>query len=295
MIKVDPTMWPLSKHIKGVTSIKDVVEINDHIGEGSFGAVYRGVWNHKDVAVKEQNLIVEDDYEESSNDNRLQSEIESLYRATNCKYYVAQLYDVIYDSSLYKLYFIMELIDGNDLENFVFNDDPDLSRVIYSLVKGIDCLHKHGIIHRDVKPANIMKSSKNGTIKFVDFGLSCLSICDDNVGTPIFAAPETKMHNVKTFTQWKSADMWSLGSTIYTLATGHSYPLQDIIFALPIMDVAREINAETLRQSENNFKYLEEVKDRDTKIYVILQLLLEIDPNKRLENWKEVCKISNFL
>lgn len=93
--------------------------------------------------------------------------------------------------------------------------------ITQQIVEGLDYLHKAGVTHRDVKPANILVNP-DGVIKITDFGVSSsidvpTMTGNTMVGTPWYIAPEM----IEGRPYGKSVDIWSLGCTVLELATGH--------------------------------------------------------------------------
>ena len=105
--------------------------------------------------------------------------------------------------------------------------------IIKDIVPGLQYLHSKGIIHRDIKPDNIM-IDKNNQPKLIDIGLACNALtggyqeggcnldgkpeacCLGNAGTPLYMAPESLLNNVYYF----GSDIFSLGASLYKAATG---------------------------------------------------------------------------
>eukprot|EP00796_Vickermania_ingenoplastis_P013396 gene13396-9219_t len=117
----------------------------------------------------------------------------------------------------------MELLAGNStmhlLQRFGPLTETILRKITRHLLNAISFVHKEGIFHRDIKPANILVSH-TGNVKLCDFGcskrvseLSKASSCI--IGTPIYMAPEL----IKRTPHQKS-DIWSMGCTLFELATG---------------------------------------------------------------------------
>jgi hypothetical protein len=127
-----------------------------------------------------------------------------------------------------RLYLVMEYVDGESLDQIVARDGPlgwrEATAIIRDAAQGLAAAHALGMVHRDVKPANLMRSKK-GVTKVVDFGLARDTVADSRmtfegavVGTPAFMAPE----------QWAGreldarADIYSLICTYYFLLTGRT-------------------------------------------------------------------------
>jgi serine/threonine-protein kinase len=127
----------------------------------------------------------------------------------------------------------MELLDGLDLENLVALDGPQpAARVIHILrqaARALDGAHNLGLIHRDVKPANMFLCRTWGeadAVKVLDFGLAKdmvatvskdLSASGAILGTPLYIAPETLIGSPAPDAR---ADLYSLGAVAYKLLTG---------------------------------------------------------------------------
>jgi serine/threonine protein kinase len=127
---------------------------------------------------------------------------------------------------------VMELLDGGNLHEYyaAHSTDEVLKKLLTDVLKGLEYLHKNGIIHRDIKPANILiKETYDGPVaKITDFGISKLSDSINHhsssalvVSIP-YMAPEQL--NVKRYGIDEkigyNLDLWSLGVTIYEIITG---------------------------------------------------------------------------
>ena len=110
-----------------------------------------------------------------------------------------------------------ELIFETCLEQKKFFNETDIQRIMRDLVIGLDFLHSSGVVHRDIKPQNIMLD-ENGKAKYADFGESKLlsednDNMDDQKGTELFLAPEC-LGSFKSYAG-KPADVWALGITLF--------------------------------------------------------------------------------
>lgn len=113
-----------------------------------------------------------------------------------------------------KLYFVIDFLNGGELfwhlrKEHRFSEDRTRFYAA-EIVLALECLHKNGVIYRDLKPENVLLD-KDGHIKLTDFGLSKTGISGDNMsytfcGTPEYLAPEI----VKGSGHNKAVDWWSL-------------------------------------------------------------------------------------
>ena len=214
--------------------------IYEIIGKGSYGIVYRAydTINDRYIAIKEINKS------KIANKQRLDDEINILkyLEKSECNNIVSKYYDTFSDDE--NVFIIMEYIEGIVLSKYILLSDGGkinikvLLSIYYELAKGLECIHSKGIAHRDIKLDNII-IIEDGSIKYIDFGLSCIQNCiEDNcenlcgsragqVGTPLYFPPEWKILNVKNISRIQLAqkgDVWSLGIVMYELANKKRYP-----------------------------------------------------------------------
>jgi serine/threonine protein kinase len=142
---------------------------------------------------------------------------------------IVRAYDVDNEGGIH--YLVMEYVEGRDLQQVVKQDGPLepalAAEYIRQAAEGLAHAHKAGLIHRDVKPANLLVDRKN-VVKVLDLGLACFTdedrasltvAYDENVlGTADYLSPEQALnsHNVDVRT-----DIYSLGCSLYYLLTGH--------------------------------------------------------------------------
>jgi len=153
---------------------------------------------------------------------------------------VIRIYDFGEDRGSF--YICMEYIEGADLET-ILNDKhciPEIAlMIVLHALKGLNFAHQHQIIHRDIKPGNILVS-KAGAVKVLDFGLAHassqqmhLTATDTIVGTPLYMSPEQASgEEIKNI----QMDIWSVGVLLYRILTG-DYPFKgdnvpSILFAI---------------------------------------------------------------
>lgn len=260
------------------TNIKDYVLIEDVMGEGGFGKVYKCMLKVKltapngeiipigtKIAMKEQKVQFDDDKNYNPHDSQptedfsqLVMEIQALRKTMSdaCPN-VVKIFDVLYDSKKETLYYLMELLEGFELSDYVFDnpsfqalhnaikdeaggyneiisEDELITVYIKPIIQAIRCLHKNGIAHRDLKMENIMRSN-DGRITIIDLGLACVENCDSyeetesKMGTSISMAPEVFSNRVR---DWFAADTWSVGCIVYEMVTGTILPIQEVLSGL---------------------------------------------------------------
>lgn len=230
-------------------------EIIRKIGKGGMGVIYLARHTQLETLRALKVLPVE-----STEDNPVFAErfirearIASQIRHPN----VVEVMDVETDPDLNVSYIVMEYVDGGSLRQ-VLKGQSKLNIeqaiiTIQSVASALSIAAEHGIVHRDIKPDNIM-FTRNGTVKLADLGIAKKDDEDDNLtktnvmmGTPAYLSPE-QVENPKTVDI--RSDIYSLGATFYEMLTGQPpYPGKtsfDIIrkmFAEPVPD-PRSINPE---------------------------------------------------
>ncbi|HEX5103086.1 MAG TPA: serine/threonine-protein kinase, partial [Pirellulaceae bacterium] len=125
-------------------------------------------------------------------------------------------------------YLVMEFIDGRSLEARLRDagslELKELLRIGLQIAEGLAAAHKQGLIHRDVKPANILLENGVPRVKITDFGLArtaddaSLTATGLIAGTPAFMSPE----QAKGEAIDQRSDLFSLGSVLYAMCTGQS-------------------------------------------------------------------------
>ncbi|OGV88261.1 MAG: hypothetical protein A3K19_28710 [Lentisphaerae bacterium RIFOXYB12_FULL_65_16] len=141
---------------------------------------------------------------------------------------IAQIYDLDRDHE--GPYIVMEYVDGGSLAQFLATQGkmpaPDAVRLIRDVARGLAYAHRLGLVHRDVKPGNILLATDETgqpSPKLVDFGLARLPDVTDEaergraVGTPLYMAPEQYRDAAGVDGR---ADIYSLGKVLYHLVTG---------------------------------------------------------------------------
>jgi mitogen-activated protein kinase kinase len=145
--------------------------------------------------------------------------------------YIIDFYGAFFQEGA--VYICIEYMDGGSIDKLYSGGIPEsvLRKMTYSTVMGLKSLKDdHNIIHRDVKPTNILVNSR-GQVKICDFGVSgnlVASIARTNIGCQSYMAPErisggAMMSGNADGTYSVQSDIWSLGLTVIECATG-AYP-----------------------------------------------------------------------
>jgi serine/threonine protein kinase len=195
-------------------------ELRSFIASGGMGSVYRAfdLVLEREVAVKLMKT-------ELLHDNQA---LESFYReARACASlnHTNIIHIYTFDESEGQKYLVMELADQGSLDGrielYQRLSELEVLDIGIKVASALDLALKHGFLHRDIKPGNILFNADNEP-KLVDFGLACKTGTEQNPdegawGTPYYVAPEKIKRDPETF----QSDMYSLGGTLYHAITGH--------------------------------------------------------------------------
>ncbi|QPC46300.1 Stk1 family PASTA domain-containing Ser/Thr kinase [Mangrovibacillus cuniculi] len=194
--------------------------IEKMIGGGGMANVYlaHDMILDRDVAVK---ILRFDSSNEEEFIKRFQREAQAATSLAHSN--IVSIYDVGEDDEIY--YIVMEYVKGYTLKEYIQQNHP-LSltiavHIMQQIVSAIDHAHEHNIIHRDIKPQNIL-IDEHGTAKITDFGiataLSATTITQTNsvLGSVHYLSPEQARGGMAT----KKSDIYSLGIVFFELITG---------------------------------------------------------------------------
>lgn len=194
------------------------------LGEGSFGKVYEAFDDIKGqmIAIKEFKINILEGF--SSSKLQILKDEASLLSRLNHKN-IVKFYGVISDDSSFKI--LLELVAGGSISKMIETYKPFPENVCkkytFQILKGLEYLHIHGVIHRDIKGANILVD-RDGICKLSDFGGS--KVITNEVeykrkntlhGTPHWMAPEI----IKYSEYSRYSDIWALGCTIIEMLSGN--------------------------------------------------------------------------
>jgi len=255
----------------------DRYEIIEKLGEGGMGKVYR-VFDNKideEVALK---LLKPEIASDEKNIKRFRNELKYARKITHKN--VCRMYHL--GEADGALFITMEYVQGEDLKTSIRRLDllstGKVVFIIKQICKGLAEAHKHGVIHRDLKPHNIM-IDKNGNARIMDFGivrsLKTAGITQTGlmVGTPTYMSPEQAEGIAAT----PLSDIYSLGVILFELVTGRVPFEGDTALTLamkhktaPVPD-PREINAQIPEE-----------------LSLVIFKCMEKDPAKRYQNAEEL-------
>lgn len=200
-------------------------ELLEQLGAGGMGVVYKAqqVGLNRLVAVKVLNSEQVPKGHEATAKQRFLNEAQAMAKLNHP--HIIPIYEV--GEHLGVCYFSMRLIDGGDLSKKLDLFTNQLSRIASLVVKvamALDHAHRNGVIHRDLKPQNILIDEKEQP-SVTDFGLAKLTqdeveltLSDQVLGSPHYMAPEQARGESKHVEG--SADIFSLGVILYRLLTG---------------------------------------------------------------------------
>eukprot|EP00607_Mallomonas_marina_P009647 CAMPEP_0182419592 /NCGR_PEP_ID=MMETSP1167-20130531/4010_1 /TAXON_ID=2988 /ORGANISM="Mallomonas Sp, Strain CCMP3275" /LENGTH=804 /DNA_ID=CAMNT_0024594589 /DNA_START=427 /DNA_END=2841 /DNA_ORIENTATION=+ len=182
------------------------------------------------------------------------------------------------------VYLVLELCRGGDLHNFIRYhsrlDESVTRRFLLQLEKGLQFLNEHHLLHRDIKPQNLLLTefSSRATLKLADFGmaraLAGASLATTHCGSPLYMAPEI----LRNQDYDAKADLWSVGCVVFQMLVG-SPPFNGDCQSSLLRNIEREPLI-----FPSGIPFSDEMK-------AVLSLILRPDPTQRgsLKDLSEVC------
>nr|WP_189261741.1 serine/threonine protein kinase [Streptomyces fuscichromogenes] len=198
----------------------------ESIGQGGMGRVWRAADETLDrqVAVKEMRIDGLDAEDTRTRRERTLREARATARIDHPN--VVRVYDVVDEGE--RLWIVMELVNGRSLEWIMAEEGPlsprAAARIGLGLVAALIQVHAGGVLHRDIKPGNVLVESTAGRVVLTDFGIAAiqdakaLTMVGMLVGSPDYMAPE----RISGRPQGPPSDVWSLGATLCAALAGRS-------------------------------------------------------------------------
>ncbi len=201
------------------TLLEDRYQIIDKIGEGGMAVVYKAMDNRLNrlVAVK---IMLDEFAADEDFKRRFSSESQAVAMLSHPN--IVTVYDVSHSDSIE--YIVMELIDGISMKQYLERKGAvgwrETLHFAKQIAKALAHAHSKGIIHRDIKPQNIMLL-RDGTIKVADFGIAALEneateMSGQAIGSIHYISPEQARGEYPN----ARCDIYSLGVVMYEMLTG---------------------------------------------------------------------------
>jgi eukaryotic-like serine/threonine-protein kinase len=274
-----PPQTPAPPTSTSTSFANDRYQVKKMLGEGGKKKVYlaHDTLLDRDIAI----YLIKTEKLDRTGRTRITREAQAMARLGDHPN-IATVYD--YGEHEGQPYMVAPLLSGGDVEGLI-KKAPDhelpIDRTVgiaKSVCKGLEFAHNKGIIHRDIKPGNVMLSA-NGTAKVNDFGLavsidrSRLTRVGMMVGTVSYMPPEQAMGGSVT----AKADLYSPGAMLYEMVTGRPPFIGDDHIAI----IGQHINTAPVSSSWHR-------ADLPPALETLIMQLLEKDPEKRLASAKVV-------
>jgi serine/threonine protein kinase len=223
----------------------DKYEVQEQIAQGAMGIVYRALDRklNREVALKVVHSHLSSD---PSFLERFLREARAMARLQH--EHIVSIFSVEQDQG--SQFIVMEYIQGTNLFTKIQSSAsfplPEAITVTFQIAKALAYAHEHGIIHRDVKPANVLIGSDH-RLKLTDFGIAAaldeapLTTAGQLIGTLLYMSPE----QARDATLDGRSDLYSLGLILYEMLTG-THPRRDLSNAAILTMLSAEENAPAL-------------------------------------------------
>ena len=213
-------------------------EILEQIGVGGMGVVYRARHTELKNTVALKVMVAG---EHASEETLLRFQREARSAAALHHPNIAPVFDVGQVEPLY--YIVMEYVEGKNLDqrSLEESDPKEAARIARDVARALAYAHERNIVHRDVKPGNILVDQE-GNAKLVDFGLA-KSLLDDKtltrtgeiIGTASYMPPEQVIGSMKEVDE--RSDIYSLGTVLYELLSGQpAYAADTLIMTIRLIE-----------------------------------------------------------
>ncbi|MBO6162439.1 MAG: protein kinase [Eubacterium sp.] len=225
--------------LKPGTILDERYEIIDIVGTGGMSTVYRARDNrlNRYVAVK----VLKTEYANDANFvSKFRVEAQASAGLTHPN--IVSVFDVSEDNGRH--FIVMELVEGITLKEFInLNGRLSMDQALdfsIQIASGVEVAHEHHVIHRDIKPQNIIVA-KNGNLKVTDFGIAKAATSNTmstaGMGSVHYISPEQARGGYSD----ERSDIYSLGITMYEMVTGRVPFEGDTNVAIALMHIQNEI------------------------------------------------------
>lgn len=248
-------------------------EITELIGVGGMANVYRGrdIMENRVVAVK----ILKSEYSENEEFvRRFRNESKAIAVLSHPN--IVKIYDVGYENSIQ--YIVMEHIDGITLKEYIEQQGKlkwrDCVHFTIQILRALQLAHDKGIVHRDIKPQNVMLLS-DGSIKVMDFGIARFSreveanLGEKTMGSVHYVSPE-QARGARTD---ERSDIYSVGVMMYEMLTG----VKPFDGDTPVAVALKHMNESPIPPTEHNPELYSGLEE-------IILHAMEKEPSKRYQS-----------
>ena len=269
----------------GETILGNRYEIIDKIGDGGMAFVYKAkdILLNRIVAVKVLRPEFVDDEEFLA---KFKREAEAVANISHPN--IVNVYDVGADGKVH--YIVMEYVDGQNLKEIIKNegtlDEYTALDITKQIARALGAAHKKGVIHRDIKPHNILISNEGREVKVADFGIAkaATNSTMTNIGSIIgsvhyFSPEQAKGKPVKN-----NADLYSLGIVLYEMILG-KVPFRG---DSPISIALQHINEDIEFTSEEKTTIPQSIR-------TLIKKLTEKSPEDRYQSTEEVIEDIEYI
>ncbi len=254
-------------------TINDRYQLIEQVGSGGTAVVFHGIdtYTNDEVAVKILRPELAEDAELVHHFEREASAAAALSHPN-----LVKMRDVGYDPDLDLHYMVMNYIEGITLKEHIAKYgclNPDIAaKITLDVAMGLQHAHSNGVVHRDIKPQNII-IDKDNNVKLTDFGIAHIvtdtTLSDepsqDMIGTVYYTAPE----QVKSLCVDARSDIYSLGVVLYEMVTGN-VPFEG--------NTAADITMQHVTKEAESARYI------NVEVSLALDNIIKNAMAKRLEN-----------
>lgn len=235
------------------------------IGKGSFSTIYKCFDISNNVYA-----LKKIDMDKLKNKSIIKNEFNIMRKLSHIN--IIKVFDLIIDDTLNNVYIFMEYFENGDLCKYLGGnalEEKKVNNFSIQIKNGLQYLYTQNIVHRDIKPQNILVSNDK-ILKIIDFGLSKNininnEIMDTICGSPMYMAPEI----IKTKNYTIKSDIWSFGVIIYEMVYGYT-PLR----ATNIFNLIKLIDNYEIKYPSNTISY---------DCIDILKKMLKKNPHDRID------------
>ena len=269
----------------GETILGNRYEIINKIGDGGMAFVYQAKDRllNRIVAVKVLRPEFVDDEEFLA---KFKREAEAVANITHPN--IVNVYDVGCDGKIN--YIVMEYVDGQNLKEIIKNegtlDEYTALDITKQIAKALGAAHRKGVIHRDIKPHNILISNEGRNVKVADFGIAkaATNSTMTNIGSIIgsvhyFSPEQAKGQSVKN-----NADLYSLGIVLYEMILGKVPFKGDSPISIALQHINEDIEFTP-----------EEKTNVPQSIRTLIKKLTEKSPEDRYQSSEEVIEDIEYI